>query len=368
MVGDLLEKLRVLVVDDSSLYKKVMVQAVENTGLARVEHTASNGILALERLKQCKADVVLLKVFMPEINGIETLKIVKRDYPEISVIMVSSGGGDSAADTIKALEMGAMDFVLKPSGISAEKSVINLKNQLRGLFTQIATRRYTSGITCQFSQAVPARTEAPRPAPADRPGKRVVGADLVVIASSTGGPVALETICAKLPAGFDRPILVVQHMPPEFTKKLAQWLDKKCQLPVVEAADGDKVAPGRIMIAPGGVHMTVARRGAESFIGLENTPPVNGVRPAADVLFRSVAGAWRGKRVLAVILTGMGSDGTEGVREMKRACDCYCMVQSEKTCVVYGMPQSAVNAGLADDVQGLGDIPAHIQKIVSGRS
>jgi len=369
LAGERLEKLRVLVVDDSSLDKKILVQAVESTGLGQVEHTASSGPIALERLKQRSMDVVLLKVLMPEVKATDTLEVIRKEYPHICVIMVSDGEADSAADTVKALEMGALDFILRLPEVDPEKNVVKIKNHLQGLFTQIMTVKYTSSITPAGTVAEPARPAFYAPAaPTEQvAGKKALsGVDLVVIASSTGGPVALETICKNLPAGFSKPVLVVQHMPAEFTRKLAQSLDKKCALPVVETEE-DLVKPGRVMIAPGGVHTTVIRSGSSKVIKLKATPPVNGVRPSADVLFRSVARAYQGERILAVILTGMGSDGVSGIKEMKKTCDCYCLVQSEKTCVVYGMPGNVVSAGLADEVEDLNMIPSRLLQIVSGR-
>jgi len=357
-----------MVVEDSSFYKKILVQAVEGTGLGLVEHTASSGSILFERLKQHKIDVVLLEFGMREMSGIDILKNIRMDYPDIFVIMVSAGKAVSDAGTAKALEMGALDFILKPLEVDAKKSVVIIKNRLQGLFTQIMTIKYTSSSASPVNLAETTKLPFQRPPVPGRQvteKKKLSGVDLIVIAASTGGPVALETICKKLPADFNKPILVVQHMPAEFTKKLAQSLDKKCALPVIEAEEGALVKPGQVMIAPGGVHMTV-QTGSESgrIFRLKAAPPVNGVRPSADVLFYSVAKAYKGARILAVILTGMGSDGMLGVKEMKRTCECYCLVQSEKTCVVNGMPKSVVEAGLADDVEDIDAIPARVLHIV----
>ena len=192
--------------------------------------------------------------------------------------------------------------------------------------------------------------------------------DLIVIASSTGGPIALDTVFGQLPADINVPILVVQHMPPEFTNVLAQTLNKKYNLEVKEGSDGDKVKPGRAIIAPGGKHMVVSSaKGFGNEIHLLDTPYVNGVRPSADVLFHSVAKEYKGKNVLAVVLTGMGSDGTQGIREMKEECNCYCITQSENTCVVYGMPKCVYEAGLSDEVGDLKEIAFRMYQIVRGR-
>jgi len=192
--------------------------------------------------------------------------------------------------------------------------------------------------------------------------------DLVVIASSTGGPTALDTVFGQLPLDINVPILIVQHMPPEFTGVLAQTLCKKYNLDVKEAADGDKVEPGRILIAPGGMHMTVSSsKGFGNEIRLLDTPYVNGVKPSADVLFHSVAKEYKGKGVLAIVLTGMGNDGTKGIREMKAECNCYCITQSESSCVVYGMPKCVYEAGLSDEVGELKEIAFRMYQIIRGR-
>ena len=192
--------------------------------------------------------------------------------------------------------------------------------------------------------------------------------DLVVIASSTGGPLALDAIFGQLPVDVKVPILIVQHMPPEFTNVLAQALNKKCKLEVREGNDGDKVKSGRVIVAPGGRHMVVSSaKGFGNEIRLLDTPNVNGVRPSADVLFRSVAKEYKGKNVLAVVLTGMGNDATQGIREMKEECNCYCITQSENTCVVYGMPKCVYEAGLSDEVGELKEIAFRMYQIIQGR-
>lgn len=366
-----MEKLKVLIVDNSIFYKKILSQAIESTGLGHVEHTASNGALALERLQQRPTDVVLLDLFAPKMNGTEILETIRKEHPGVFVILFNPGGSNDPA-AMRALEMSVLDVIQKPPVMDAEKSTENIKHQLQGLFAQIMTRKYTSlsPNVSHFSGPTKPVSHSPSvPARQTKKKKTLSGVDLVVIASSTGGPSALETVCKSLPMDFNKPILVIQHMPVELTKKLAQSLEKKCSLPVFEAKEGDLVKPGQVMIAPGGFHMTVQpATTSDNVIKLDSTSPVNGVRPAADVLFRSVANAYRGQRILAIILTGMGSDGMLGVEEIKKTCDCYCLAQSEKTCTVYGMPKSVVDAGLSDEVIDLNAVPNRIVQIASGRS
>ena len=378
-----MDKLKVLVVDDSLVYRNIVSKAVEKTSIAIVDCTASSGITALERLEQRSIDVVLLDVFMPEMDGIETLKEIKRRHSNIPVIMISSGGEDGAKITVKALEQGAMDFILKPLKGDAENNMSTISRHLNLLFAQIIMDRYAVGTGGQVPRPngskgygdekygngkhgngkhgggkdrldLGTRNLSPRPN----------GVDIVVMASSTGGPNAVEEVCKVLDTGFTKPILLVQHMPPDFTRIFAEFLDKKTNIQVKEAQEGDEITGGRILVAPGGYHMTV---NGGSTISLTDDSPVNGVRPAADVLFRSVAKAYKGKRVLAIILTGMGSDGTEGIKVLKESCQCYCITQSKESSVIYGMPRSVDEAGLSDEVIDLKDIGRRIIEISRGR-
>lgn len=362
-------KLKVFIVDKSTPFKKMLTQAVEKTGLGQVEYSTQDCGLALERMSQRPVDVLLINIALPE--ALNTLETIRKANPELYIIAFAADSSGKSSDTGMAKETGALDFFLKPPLAGSDKFEESIKNQLQGPFTQIMVGKYASGGALAEPHPDPPEPVLTDPchptAPTQQfiPRRRSNGADLVVIASSTGGTSALEVICKNLPAGFAKTILVVQHMPAELTKKFARSLDKKCQLPVLEAQKGDPLKPGQVMIAPGGVHMIIqAGKATNLVVDLEDTPPVNGVRPSADVLFYSLAKTCRGKRILAVILTGMGSDGMLGVQEMKKAGDCYCLAQSERTCIVYGMPKSVVEAGLADAVADLQEIPARILHLV----
>ncbi|MGE5417286.1 MAG: chemotaxis-specific protein-glutamate methyltransferase CheB [Acidobacteriota bacterium] len=376
-----MEKLRALIVDDSLTYRKILADAVEATGLAVVEQTASNGALALERLSQKTFDVALIDVFMPEMDGLETLVALKRDYPQVTAIMVSGGSPDNAAITMKALQNGAMDFIIKPTEADAQKNLEKIKNHLRVLFAQVQIKKHAKpgGPVIENRGS----DNSPPPAPARSsslpaaarthaaPMASLSGVDLVVVASSTGGPQSLDTFCRGLQSGLNVPVLIVQHMPPDFTRLLAQALDGKCALTVSEGQPGDAIENRHIYIAPGGRHMIIRTPNGSAgtkVLEIIDTDPVNGVRPAADVLFESVAVAYEGRRILAVVLTGMGSDGKNGVELLKRKCKCYCITQSERTCVVYGMPKSVCDAGLSDEVVDLTNIAARVMDIAAGRS
>lgn len=391
-----MQKLKVLVVDDSLVYRKIISRAVDRTERAVVDCTASSGVTALERLEQRAIDVVLMDVYMPGMDGIETLTKIKEKYKDLPVIIISSGGLDGAKLTVRALEEGAMDFIMKPSQGSGEKNIEAISRHLTILFSQILIDRYAAKSRRRrgkrgYDPTDPKSREGERDtvrmrkdgSPELRPdisheespkeGKKVPGystaclsgIDLVVIASSTGGPSAVEEVCQALGPEFTKPILIVQHMPPDFTDIFARFLGKKSGMSVKEAEEGDGILNGRVLVAPGGYHMVVEPDSLE--ITLTTTPPVNGVRPAADVMFQSVARAYAGKRVLAVILTGMGGDGTDGVRALKETCQCYCITQSRETCVIYGMPRSVYEAGLSDEVVDLKDIGRRILEINRGR-
>ncbi|MCX7841951.1 MAG: chemotaxis-specific protein-glutamate methyltransferase CheB [Clostridia bacterium] len=364
-----MDKLKVLIADDTIVYRKILAEAVEGTGLGVVARSASNGAIALEWLKQGGVDVVLLDVFMPEVDGIEALKVIKREYPDIVVIMISSGGSDNAAVTLEALKLGAMDFILKPSEASYDKNMDRIRNQLQVLFAQIKIKRFSaSPVQAYADSMLQSSKDVKLHAITSSPVKPIInkwaGADLVLVASSTGGPAALETVFGAFPASFKKPVLVVQHMPPEFTRILAETLDRKYQIKAVEGKNEDFVSNNQIIIAPGGFHMEVVSRGNEKVIALNSQPFVNGVRPAADVLFTSVAKAYEGKNILAVILTGMGNDGAQGVAELKRRCNCICLTQTEASCVVYGMPRCVAEAGLSDEAVDLKDMGARILQLV----
>jgi two-component system chemotaxis response regulator CheB len=355
-----LKKLNILIVEKSPLYKNMLASAVEGTGLGQVTRYARDGATALEKLKNAGIDAVLIDAKGPGVTP-QLLARLSLDLPEGNlIIMLGEGEKDRPVNL-----GGPFDYIVKPAPENGEKGEESLRKQLQGLFTLIITGKYTRGAAPRGSGAPADRVDPPgKPALKKRPEN----IDLVVIAASTGGPSALEAVLKKLPAHLDRPVLVVQHMPGELTGRMSRSLDKKCPLAVIEAGEGSKVSPGTVLVAPGGYHMALGHgRAGRLEVRLESSAPVNGVKPSADVLLNSIARHCHGKGVLAVILTGMGSDGMRGVGEVKSRCQCYCITQSERTCVVYGMPKSVVDAGLSDEVKDLEEIPAAIMNIVSGR-
>lgn len=362
-----------LVADDSSMYREVLSKAVKNTGIADVIFIASNGRMVIDWLKKEVVDLVLLDVFMPEMDGLEALKIIKKDYPSIDVIMITSDSLHSAELTMEALNNGAIDFILKPTDEDYDKIEEKIRTHLKTLFTQVKFKKFRS-IASNKSKEIELRSfnkSKSNISESDFSNKfdssKFTNIDIILIASSTGGPSALEKIISGLDAEFHTPVLVVQHMPPKFTRSLSESLNKKCKISIKEGCNNDILQTGQIVIAPGGYHMLVDRKGSDIIIKNETTAYVNGVRPSADILFSSVANMFGNKNILAVILTGMGSDGKNGILELKQKCNCYCITQSEKTCVVYGMPKSICESGLSDEIIDIGNISRRIQEIVLGK-
>lgn len=330
-------KIRVLVVDDSVVVRRVVTEVLEALGDIEVVGAAANGRVALSKISQLDPDLVILDIEMPEMDGLTALTHLRQDHPRTPVIMFSSQTALGAQATLEALSRGASDFFAKPSGGGGLE----------------ASRRL---IQAELAPAI--RALCPRPAP--RPETAVVitspplapttacRVDVIAIAASTGGPNALAELFAALPADLPVPILIVQHMPPMFTQMLAERLAKHSQIPTVEATSGMLLEPGRAWIAPGGQHLVVARDGTRVVTKVHQDLPENACRPSADPLLRSVADLY-GRHGLAVVLTGMGRDGLRGC-EAIRAAGGQVLAQDEATSVVWGMPGFVARAGLANQV------------------
>jgi len=354
------ERIRVLVVDDSVVIRRLVTHALEQDPALEVVGAASNGKIALQRIPQLNPDVLTLDIEMPEMDGLETLRIVRREYPQLRVIMFSTLTERGAEVTLEALTLGADDYVTKASNEgSLDRSMARLREELLPKIKQFFHLP---------AQSHPvARPEAARIAtpPAARAAAVVHGAAMrpkvVAIGVSTGGPTALGSILPELPAGFPLPILIVQHMPPLFTRLLAERLDASCRLPVAEASPGAPVEAGKILIAPGDFHLKVASNGGKVRVCLDQTPPLNSCRPAVDALFASVGDVYGGA-VIAVVLTGMGQDGLRGA-EILKAQGAGVIVQDEASSVVWGMPGAVATAGLADRVLPLDQVVPEILRM-----
>ncbi len=366
----------VLIVDDTVVYRKILSEAVDPLVDGGSVVTAPNGSVALKKLASHPFDLVLLDVQMPEMDGIETLTCIRDQFPRVVVVMVSAATAKGSETAIKALNLGALDLIQKPQGSNPSDNLRQLRTELSAVMKVMDTRRLTgsAGRSIQSSSAgrSASAVAAPPPAPVVRrvPGRPAVTPatfSLLAVGSSTGGPEALSKFIPNLPADFPLPIVLVQHMPPVFTEALAKDLDRKSPLAVKEVADGDRVVPGRVLIARGGAHMVVRNTPDGLVARLDNGPPENSCRPAVDVLFRSVAEAMGSKAVLALVMTGMGADGMRGVEVLKQR-NCYCITQSAATCVVYGMPQAVDQKALSDESVDLPDLAPRILTLVRHRA
>ncbi len=379
------DNLKILVVDDTIVYRKILSDIVTGFDGVELMGTAPHGQIALSKIGQEAPDAVLLDVSMPVMDGIETLTVIRKEHPDIDVIMVSGADEGNASLTMKALNLGALDFIPKPKGTSPDESLRELTDNLRPLIRLIKTRaisRHTRRIsgaqsvtppqssaaaTPVVKAAAPAAPVIPAQAPATTAKPTVVTSrkagkiDVVALGVSTGGPNALGVVIPAL-EDLKVPILAVQHMPPMFTASLAERLDKTSSIGVVEGSEGLAVSNGTMYIAPGGKHMVVRKNAAgEKVLGITDAPPVNSCKPSVDVLFRSIAMVYGGN-VLTVILTGMGNDGAAGVAAIRRKGG-YSIVQNEETCVVWGMPQAVVAANEADEILPLDAIAQKIMDI-----
>jgi len=350
-------RIRVLIVDDSVVIRRLVTHALEQEPTLEVVGFASNGSIALARIPQLNPDVITLDVEMPEMDGLEMLRELRKQYPLIRVVMFSTLTERGAAITLQALALGADDYVAKASNTgSLDRSMASLRAELIPKIKQFFLLP---------GSAPPAQQPAVAPV---RPSRKMPvlpiarGRKILAIGVSTGGPNALGELMPQFPNDFPLPILIVQHMPPLFTRLLAERLQASTTLNVEEAAEGSAVTAGKVFIAPGDYHMQVRNGGAETVIALDQSPPENSCRPAVDVLFRSVAEVYGGS-VIAGILTGMGQDGLRGIEALK-AKGAYVIAQDEASSVVWGMPGGVVAAGLADCVAPLGTIVPEILKQV----
>jgi two-component system chemotaxis response regulator CheB len=343
-------KARVLVVDDSALMRKLIPQMLAADPSIEVVGTAIDGNFCLRKIEELKPNVVTLDLQMPGMNGIETLKEIMRRNP-LPVIVVSSHSTEGASITFKALGLGAFDFVTKPQAATAHTDVT-----ARALIAKIKAAVDCKVVRPASLMGTTTRVEKLSPAhPAQAPDK------LVAIGVSTGGPQALEFLLALLPPDFPGTILVVQHMPEGFTDMFARRLDELSALRVKEAQSGDILQAGRVLICPGSRHMKVKRLPMGDVAVLNDEGLVNGHRPSVDVLFHSVAQEF-GKHAIAVLMTGMGDDGAEGLGAVQRAGG-MTIAQSEQSCVVYGMPKVAIERGYATRIVSLEGLSATLQAL-----
>jgi two-component system chemotaxis response regulator CheB len=343
---------RVLVVDDSVVVRRTLGRVLEADPEIEFVGSADGARQALPRIQELQPDFVILDVEMPEVSGLEAIPLIRHAAPDARIIMYSGLTARGASITLDALALGAADYVAKPSGVTgsvqAEARIrTELLGKIKGLWRRdaVAPRR-------PYGTTVP-MTHAPASA----------RAEIVAIGASTGGPNALVEVLGRLRPTFSAPILIVQHMPPVFTRLLAERIAQRTGRSCVEARDGDEVAPHRVYLAPGDHHMVVARSGSRVVVRLNHEQAENYCRPSVDVLLRSLAPIY-GARALAVILTGMGQDGSRGCRDIVVAGG-QVLAQDKGSSVVWGMPGQVISTGLADEVVPLSDMAEGIRRRVA---
>lgn len=343
-----MRKIRVLIVDDSVVARRSLSDALAPQAGIEVMRPAANGRLALARIKENCPDVVILDVEMPGMDGLETLTEIRKMHATLPVIMFSSYTERGASITLEALSLGASDYLSKPSAIDSGMGDLGkrMAAKIRAL--------------CKTCEAQPARKKIDVSKAVARGSQPIM---VLAIGSSTGGPNALASVVPELPADFPVPVVVVQHMPPMFTRLLAERLNKSSALEVMEGCNGQELRPGQVHIAPGGKHMVVDGAEQNLRLRLHEEAPENSCRPAVDVLFRSVTAHYGGGS-LALVLTGMGQDGLRGC-EAIAAAGGQIIAQDEASSVVWGMPGFVAKAGLADEVLPLEEIGSGIRKRVA---
>ncbi|HEV7823464.1 MAG TPA: chemotaxis response regulator protein-glutamate methylesterase [Mycobacteriales bacterium] len=350
-------QISVLVVDDSVVIRRLVTDALQAEPDIRVVGTAPNGKVALAKIQQLAPDIVTLDIEMPEMDGLTTIKEIRKTHAKLPVIMFSTLSVSGGAATLEALSSGASDYVTKPANVgSVRESMASVREQL------IPRIRALTGRVAPAAQRAASRPVKVAVAPAGPP-KQI---DLLAVGCSTGGPEALTNVLTRMPADLPVPVVVVQHMPPVFTRLFAERLDRASKLHVTEAVDGVTLQPGHVYIAPGDRHLEVVRQGTLARTRLHDGPPECFCRPAVDVLFRSVAAAYKGS-ALGLVLTGMGQDGKRGSESLREAGS-RIVVQDEATSVVWGMPGAVAGAGLAEAVLPLDQIgSAVLERIIAMR-
>lgn len=343
---------KVMIVDDSALMRKVESDIINTEPDLKVSGLAPNGSLAVKLLEEgTQFDLIILDINMPKMDGLSFMKYMNERGIKIPTIMVSSIASKSAKETVLALEYGAFDFVRKPSGgslDSLDEFQKTLREKVHCVFA--SEEKLNTNIKIQPNQVV-----------AKKPRVNNGKVDMIFVASSTGGPMALQKVLPLFTPDLQCPIVVVQHMPAGFTKSLADRLDELCDCKVLEAEDGMKLQNGTIYIAKGGYQMYLKKQGADYVLSVQKDEAVNGLRPCADVFLESLK-SLPIKRMNCAVLTGMGSDGTKGLSMLKDKIDIYTVVQSQSTCVVYGMPGAAVRGGVADEIVDLQQVATTVLK------
>ena len=371
-------KKNILVVDDSALMRRAICDIINTSNEYEATDTCRDGLEAYDKIKKIKYDAVLLDINMPRMNGLELLQKLQKENIRVTVIVVSSLAKEDAKITIQAMEYGAIDFMTKPENIIEAKGM-KFRNDLTAILnsvigqprsrfsspSSVSPARSAAAVAASASAAVSAVSSrtAGAGAAAKTPVKKLPAGGnkkLIALACSTGGPKSLQSVIPYLDRNMDAPMVLVQHMPIGFTKSMAERLNELSKVRVKEAEENDVLKNGWVYVAPGGSHLeVVASKDGTHKIHLSDAPAIGGLRPCANVMYKSLKRSAY-DQIVCVVLTGMGADGTEGIRELNRAKPIYVIAQDEPTCVVYGMPKAIAETGLVDEVVPLTNVSKSI--------
>ena len=348
-------KKNIMVVDDSALMRRVMCDIINSDQSFHVVEVSRDGEEALNKIKTMSFDAIVLDINMPRMNGLQLLEQLKKEKIDVVVVMASTLTKEGSKETIRALELGAVDFVTKPDTIieaKGEDFATKLLMVLRGVLLG-------AGYNPVKKPAEPMKHESKV--------KSIGNSRLVALACSTGGPKALQSVIPYLPKNLNAPVVLVQHMPKGFTRSMAERLNELSDIFVKEAEDGDILEAGKVFVAPGGYHMEIeTRRDGVSLVRLNSKPAIGGLRPCANVMYDSIK-ATNYDHITCVVLTGMGMDGTEGIVALDKVKNIYTIAQDEQSSVVYGMPRAVADAGVTDEIVPLKEIAKSIIKNVGVR-
>lgn len=343
-------KKNILLLDDSALMRRVLSDIINKTEEYQVTYEASNGLEGLGIVERYAVDLILLDMHMPKMNGVEFLRVLKENDVHIPIVIISGYSKRDTKDTIEALSLGALEFVRKPENILTDKAPFEklIKDVLGYAF---AEKHEVNSVPLE-----------PRTCPVK---EKMAGGHgrLVAIACSTGGPKALQELIPMLPSNLKAPVVVVQHMPAGFTKSLADRLNQLAAIHVQEAEDNEILEDGHVYIAKGGRHLTIEPCGAGHSIVFSDAPPVNGLRPCANNMYTSLENS-KFEKIICVVLTGMGSDGTQGIQRLNHRKLIHVIAQDAATSTIYGMPRAITESGMVDEIRPLKEIAEAIKKQV----
>lgn len=347
---------KILLVDDSALMRSVMCDIIDSDKRFRVVDRAVNGLEAFDLLTRKTYDAVVLDINMPKMTGVELLKELQKRKIPAKIMMASTDTKQGAKITLDCLELGAIDFIHKPSCANDAREEDFRVRFIATLEAVVSSKlpTFTKKVTLEDNKTSQKMIDIVR-----RHTKSITGNKIVAIASSTGGPKALQQVVPQLPKSLKAPVVIVQHMPVGFTKSLAERLDSLGEITVKEAEEGDVLSNGCVYLSRGGTHLNIVQKNGSYVIHYSDEPSREGVKPCANYMFESLANS-KFDEIVCVVLTGMGADGTKGIVNLETKKKVHVIAQEESTCAVYGMPKSIVTAGLADKIVGLEQVAQEI--------